>query len=128
MSTFEGLMGNTSNLRVIAYLLPFTNAIFNEKDLIEEVGVSKPTMIKVIRKLAEFEIITKAEQKGSSIYYRVNRDSPFIQLFEELDNLTIQHKYGGGLPRGRIGIGTDHKEATDSAPKVRDVVDPPTPF
>lgn len=125
MSTFEGLMGNTSNLRVIAYLLPFTNAKFNEKDLMEEVGVSKPTMIKVIRKLAEFELILKAEQKGNSTYYRVNRASPFIRLFEELDNLTIQHKYGEELPMSHDGIGVGHKEAPESTLNVRDIVNPP---
>lgn len=110
MSVFEGLFGNTSNLRAIAYLLSFPNAIFNEKDLMEEVNVSKPAMTKVIRKLAEFELIAKVEQKGNDTYYRVNRASPFVRLLEELGHLTIQHKYRKYRPIGidneppRIGI------------------------
>jgi DNA-binding GntR family transcriptional regulator len=99
MPVFDGLMGNTSNLRVISFLLPFTHAKFTEKDLIEEVGVSKPTMIKAMTKLVEYELITKVEQKGNSIYYRVNTASPFIKAFEDLDNLIIHHKYSETLLR-----------------------------
>ena len=98
MTAFEGLMGNTCNLRVIEYLLPFTDAKFNETDLMEEVGVSKPTMIAVIRKLLEFGIIQKVDQKRNSTYYQVNKDSPFIRLFRDLNNLIIDHMYDEVLP------------------------------
>lgn len=94
MAPFEGLMGNTCNLRVIEYLLPLKNTKFNEKDLIEDIGVSKPTIIKAIRKFTEYELIKKVEQVGNSIYYKVNSASPFIPLFEDVDNLIIQHLVG----------------------------------
>jgi DNA-binding transcriptional ArsR family regulator len=118
VSVFEGLLGNTSNLRAIAYLLSFPNAIINEKDLMEEVGVSKPAITKVIRKLAEFELIAKVEQKGNDTYYRVNRASPFVRLLGELGHLTAQHKYRPfGIDNEPPRIGIQRGPGTD----------PPTP-
>jgi DNA-binding transcriptional regulator GbsR (MarR family) len=119
MSIFEGVMGNTSNLRVIKFLLPFTHAQFNEKDLMEEVGVSKPTMIKVIKKLVEFEMIVPTERRGNSTYYRVNTSSPFIKAFEDIDNLIIQYKYGDLMV-------DDVDEPQSHVERVK--ADPPTPF
>jgi hypothetical protein len=120
-TVFDGLMGNTSNLRVISFLLPLTHAKFTEKDLIEEVGVSKPTMIKVIRKLVEYELITQVEKRGNSTYYRVNTASPFIKAFEDLDNLIIEHKYGDLTAEEGMGEAAPHKG-------VSDVADPPIPY
>src|SRR5665647_275647 len=91
MAPFDSLMGNTCNLRLIEYLLPMENTKFNEKDLIEDIGISKPTVIKAIRKFSEYELIKKVEQVGNSIYYKVNRASPFVPLLEDIDNLIIQH-------------------------------------
>lgn len=119
MSIFEGLMGNTSNLRVIKFLLPFIHAQFNEKDLMEEVGVSKPTMIKIIKKLVEFEMIVPTGKRGNSTYYRVNTSSPFIKMFENLDNLVIHYKYGD-LMTDEVGELELHAERVKA--------DPPTPF
>jgi len=94
MAPFDSLMGNTCNLRLIEYLLPMENTKFNEKDLIEDIGISKPTVIKAIRKFSEYELIKKVEQVGNSIYYKVNRASPFVPLLEDIDNLIIQHLSG----------------------------------
>jgi DNA-binding transcriptional ArsR family regulator len=112
MAPFESLMGNTCNLRVIEYLLPMKNTKFNEKDLIEDIGVSKPTIIKAIRKFTEYELIKRVEQVGNSIYYKVNRASPFITLFEDVDNLIIQHLSGEEMvtlpkpPAWQNGVGS----------------------
>lgn len=121
MTAFEGLMGNTCNLRVIEYLLPFTNAKFNETDLMEEVGVSKPTMIAVIRKLVEFGIIQKVDQKRNSTYYQVNKDSPFIRLFRDLNNLIIDHMYGEGSSPKSKEVTTPRYISTSTQPEIREL-------
>ncbi len=35
-----------------------------------------------------------SQKTGRSIYYMVNKESPFIKVFEELDNLIIDHLIG----------------------------------
>ena len=56
---FEGIFGDSRELRLIQFLLPTKGLEFNISELARETGISRQTMIKLVRKfekwVAEFE-------------------------------------------------------------------------
>ncbi len=87
---FEGVFGNSSELRILQFLLPLKGMEFNISELADEVGVTKPTITRVVAKLIKFGLMKKTRVAGHIKYYSINEDSPFISLVEELNNLLIE--------------------------------------
>jgi DNA-binding transcriptional ArsR family regulator len=90
MKPFDGILGNNCELRIIQFLLPLHGIDFNISELSEEVGVSRPTVTSVLRKLLEYKIIKISRRRSGVNYYEINTDSPFIRIFENLNNLLIE--------------------------------------
>ena len=87
---FEGLLGGNCELRIIEFLLPLKDMDFNITELAEEVGVSRPTADHVIKKFVDWGIMKITQKRGGTTYYQLNFESPFITLFENLNNLVIE--------------------------------------
>lgn len=93
MKPFEGLLGNNCELRMIEYLLPLEGIEFNLTELAQEVGVSRPSATKAVKKFVEWGLIN-ARKKGSSTYYSINIESPIVQNILQLNNLLIEKMLG----------------------------------
>lgn len=86
---FEGLLGNNCELRIIEFLLPLKGMSFNITELSEEANISRPSASKVAKKFVEHGLLKKSSHRSN--YYEINPDSPYILIFEELNNLIIAH-------------------------------------
>ncbi|WP_156153659.1 winged helix-turn-helix domain-containing protein [Methanosarcina sp. MTP4] len=93
MKPFEGLLGNNCELRIIEFLLPLEGIEFNVTELAEEVGVSRPSVIKSIKKFLEWGLI-KSKRAGNLTYYSMNHESPIIKNIQQLNNLLIEKMLG----------------------------------
>ena len=88
---FEGLLGNTVELRLLEYLLPLDGIKFNISELTEEAGISRTMVDKVVKKFADLDIMKVTSTKAGVAYYEINPESPFFKLFDEINNRLIEH-------------------------------------
>jgi DNA-binding transcriptional regulator GbsR (MarR family) len=94
MLPFEGVLGNNCALRILEFLLPREDLEFNIQELADNTGVSWPTAHKIVEKYAEWGIIKENHEHGSTVYYELNSESPFVELFENFNNLIIEQMLG----------------------------------
>jgi hypothetical protein len=91
---FEGVFGNTSELKVIQFLLPLSDLEFNISEIARSVGVSRQTLEPVIKKLTRWNVLKVVSRHGNARYYAMNKDSGFIEAFENLNNRIIEQMLG----------------------------------
>jgi len=91
---FEGLLGNSCELRIIEFLLPLKGLEFNLTELAEEVNVSRPTADRIVKKFLKWGLMKVASTHGRTKYYSLNENSDFIELFESLNNRLIEQMLG----------------------------------
>ena len=91
---FEGVFGDTSELRVIQFLLPLKGLEFNISELARGTGISRQTMVSVMRKLAKWNVLKLTNRHGNANYYAINEGSGFVDAFESLNNCIIEQLLG----------------------------------
>ncbi len=91
---FEGVFGDTSELKVIQFLLPLSDLEFNISEIARSVGVSRQTLEPVIKKLTKWNVLKVVSRHGNARYYAMNKDSGFIEAFENLNNRVIEAMLG----------------------------------
>ncbi|MDD2297922.1 MAG: winged helix-turn-helix transcriptional regulator [Dehalobacter sp. 4CP] len=91
---FEGLFGDTSELRVIQFLLPLRKLEFNVSELARGTGISRQTMVSVTKKLTKWNVLKLTSKHGNANYYAINDDSMFVEAFETLNNCIIEQMVG----------------------------------
>jgi len=77
---FEGLFGDTSELRVIQFLLPLKGLEFNISELARNTGISRQTMISITKKLTKWNVLKLTSRHGNANYYSINEDSALLKL------------------------------------------------
>ncbi len=93
-SPFEGLLGNNSELRVLEYLLPLEGMEFNITELAEEVGVSRVTATRNVKKFVEWGILNLTRTAGATTYYSINHESPIVKSIQQFNNVLIENILG----------------------------------
>ena len=96
---FEGIFGNTAELRLLEFLLPLEGIDFNITEFAEEVGISRPTAQKIVKKFLEYNILKISREHGGIKYYELNTDSPFVVLMNEINNILIARMIGPEVMR-----------------------------
>jgi len=91
---FEGLFGNTSELKVVQFLLPLRGLEFNISEIARSVGVTRQTLEPAIKKLTKWNVLKVVSKHGNANYYAMNEDSGFIEAFENLNNRIIEQMLG----------------------------------
>lgn len=91
---FEGVFGNNCELRIIEFLLPLKEIEFNISELADEVGISRPTATRVIKKFVDHGIMIVSQERSGTKYYEINPESPYVRIFENLNNVIIEHMLG----------------------------------
>jgi hypothetical protein len=92
---FEGLLGNSNELKVIQFMLPIKILEFNISEIARGTGVSRQTLEPVIKKLAKWNLLKIASKHGNANYYKLNESSGFIEVFENLNNHIIEQMLSG---------------------------------
>jgi len=90
MIPFQGLFGDTSELRLMHYLLPLGDLEYNISELQAETDISRPVLTKVVRKFSEWEILDVIRH-GKRNFYAINDNSPFVKLFQDMNCKIIEH-------------------------------------
>lgn len=89
---FEGLLGNTCELRIIEFLMPLSGVEFNITELAEEAGVSRVTAGRVVQKFVSWGVLKMYD--GRTPRYSINVDSPLVRCIEDLNNALIERMLG----------------------------------
>lgn len=89
---FEGVFGNTCELRLIEFLLPLEGISFNVTELSEEAGVSRVTTGKVVKKFVEWGVLEVTE--GGVPEYSINVRSPIVQSVDMMNQSLIERMLG----------------------------------
>lgn len=84
---FEGILGNTCELRLLEFLLPLNDMEFNITELSEETGVNRVTAGRVAKKFVEWGILNASNDK--IVQYSINQSSPIVQSIEIFNNALI---------------------------------------
>jgi len=90
---FEGVLGNTSELRMLEYLLPLEGIDFNITELAEEIGVSRVTVTRIVKNFVELGILN-SKKIYRITYYGINLDSPIVKNIDQLNNILIENLLG----------------------------------
>jgi len=89
---FEGVFGNTCELRIIEFLLPLSGIEFNVTELAEEAGVSRVTAGRVVKKFVSWGLLNAGA--GRIPLYSINTESPIVRRIEDLNNALIEKMLG----------------------------------
>jgi len=90
---FEGVLGNSSELRLLEFLLPLQDIEFNVTEISQEVEVSRVTATRIIKKFVANKIL-KQRRVGSITYYSINVDSPIVETVKRLNIVLIESLLG----------------------------------
>jgi DNA-binding transcriptional regulator GbsR (MarR family) len=91
---FEKIFGDTSELRVIQFLLPMNGLEFNISDMARGADISRQALNNVIKKLLKWKVLKITSKHGNANYYALNENSGFIEAFESLNNRIIEQMLG----------------------------------
>ena len=91
---FEKIFGDTSELRVIQFLMPMKDYEFNISDLARGSGVSRQVLNSVVRKLLKWHVLKIVSKHSNANYYALDKDSGFLGAFEDLNNCIIEQMLG----------------------------------
>lgn len=89
---FEGLFGNTCELRILEFLLPLSDMEFNVTELAEEAGVSRVTAGRVVKKFVAWGLLNVGA--GKVPLYSINTDSSIVRRIDDLNNALIEKMLG----------------------------------
>jgi DNA-binding transcriptional regulator GbsR (MarR family) len=91
---FEKIFGDTSELRVIQFLLPMNGLEFNISDMARGADVSRQALNNVVKKLLKWNVLKTTSKHGNANYYALNENSGFIEAFENVNNRIIEQMLG----------------------------------
>ena len=91
---FEGLLGNNCELRMFEYLLPLEGIEFNITELAQEVGVSRVTATRIVKKYVDWGVLKSPRTSGNAAYYSINHESPIVKSIEQFNNVLIENILG----------------------------------
>jgi predicted transcriptional regulator len=96
-SPFEGLFGNSGELRILEFLLPLKNMEFNIKELAFEANISRSIADRVAKKFVKWGLLKISNRRGNIKYYKIDDQSRFVSLFEDLNNVIIEQMLGDDM-------------------------------
>ena len=91
---FEKIFGDTSELRVIQFLLPMNGLEFNISDIARGADVSRQALNNAVKKLLKWNVLKITSKHGNANYYALNENSGFIEAFENMNNCIIEQMLG----------------------------------
>jgi len=90
---FEGVLGNTSELRLLQYLISLPKLDFNISELSRVSGVTRPPVDRVIKRFAEWGIVSVLPRRGNMTFYKLDEESPIVNALTDFNNALIEEMY-----------------------------------
>ena len=112
---FEGVFGNTCELRLLEFLLPLDDMRFNVTELSEEVGVSRVTAGRVVKKFVKWGILVATNDRIPQ--YSINPASPIVRSVDVMNNALIGRMLGDEKVQEIQGYLRDHAPIADPQDK-----------
>ena len=109
---FEGLLGNTCELRLVQFFLPVKELEYNISEMAREIGMSRQAVEPVVKKLTKWGVLKVAQKHGNAYYYALNEKSGFIEVFENLNNRIIERMLGDEILEQVAQYSQDHSPRT----------------
>jgi len=85
---FGGLFGDTSETRLLRFLLPMYGIGFNMAELVTETGLTRQSIARALKKFQDRGMV-KIQKEGRTPQYSINEDSPLVKRLEDFDNALI---------------------------------------
>jgi hypothetical protein len=105
---FERLLGDTSELRILHYLLPLNGSEFNMTEIAIGAGISRQTAIRMVNKFMKWGILKITCKRGNAYYYALREDAVFIEVLESLNYCIINQMLGKKTMTGIASYSTEH--------------------
>jgi DNA-binding transcriptional ArsR family regulator len=83
-------LGDTTELRIIDFLICNTPTEVLKNEIIKRTGISRASFYKVWGKLEEFGIVKPVRKIGKFILYDLNRENKFVNWLLKLDLALIE--------------------------------------
>jgi len=92
-SPFEGLFGDTSQLRLAEKLLAMPSFEFSVSELAQTAGISRPSVYNVLRAFEQWNLVTKL-RRGKRVRYQLNDSSAIVGALYDLNHSLLLHMEG----------------------------------
>jgi len=89
---FEGVLGNTAELRVLERLIASPNTEFNVTELSYMTGVHRDSASKVINNFLRWNVLLRTT-KGKMDFYRLNCDEPLVVSINAFNDSLIMQMF-----------------------------------
>ena len=83
-------LGDTTELRIIDFLICNTPTEVLKNDIIKRTGISRASFYRVWGKLERFEIVKPVRKVGKFVLYDLNRENKFVNWLLKLDWALIE--------------------------------------
>ena len=76
---FEGVFGDTCELRVLEHLMDNFDIDFNITEISQGCTLSRPTVHKVVKKLVKAGAVDALPRRGNMVFYKINGESHIVK-------------------------------------------------
>jgi hypothetical protein len=90
---FEGLLGNSKELRAIQKLMSMPDYDFNISELSRAIGVSRNSAMAITEKFLEWGLLVKKMRRGNMDFYTLDHKSPVVMAMESLNDSLIMRMF-----------------------------------
>ena len=91
-SIFIKIMGDSSSVRVIDYLLTERDLDFSISDLSRNVNLGRTTIYKIWDSLLKSDIVVHTRIIGNSKLYKLNKDNFIVKKLIEIDDNLVKNE------------------------------------
>ncbi len=76
-------LGDSPKLRIVDFFLDNPLFDFTKKEVIEALGMSKPTFYKYFKDIEEYGIVSVSRRIGKAKLYKINLENPMVKMLNE---------------------------------------------
>jgi hypothetical protein len=138
---FEGVLGNTVELRILERLIASPSMEFNITELGTMAGVHRDSASKVVDKFARWNMLIHTVRRGNTGSFRLNTEEPLVrsinafndslimQLFPEVEETLEEMEFEPLAHPGQLSVESEPFMSTtvESAPFIRSTSTERTP-
>jgi len=90
---YEGVLGDTSELRIIEHLMSLPGFDFNITEIARSARISRPAADKVVKKFARWGVVKVLRKRGNMTFYKLNEDSPIVNSIAAFNDMLTMEMY-----------------------------------
>mgnify|MGYP000990771578 CR=1 FL=1 len=83
---FEGVLGNTVQLKLLQYLMSTPRLDFNITELKRVTRVSRPSVDRTVKNFVQWGIVRETGKRGNMTFYAINEESQLVISMRRFNN------------------------------------------